>query len=238
MQLLKLRLSKVFIILKKPLLTLPALAVIVIVVISLFITRHDDAANEASQNKAMVQLQSEQKALAKKDLKDTSTKKSDVSELTFTDISTAAADKSTCGRLQNRPGVVITDSECDYKLRAFGDIDAAVVFVYDNGYSPSTYNNLRDTNVNNPNSLAYINTYYTQQAKRYKVTNPMHISMTYYGPYHTTSPVDGLYYYDNGETLLQTYQATATANKVPESNYDIVEYILLDNVYGGVWSNR
>jgi hypothetical protein len=218
--------------LKNPLVILPFVAILVILVAAFIISKHNNEMSLSSQNKTLDSLTMQQDALAKQSLKRTSIK-SDVSEVTFKDISTASNDKSSCNRLENRPGVVITDSACDYKLRAFGNIQAAIVFVYDQSYSDSTYNTLRDNNPNDPNSLDYINTFYAQQAKRYNVTDPVNINMTYFGPYHVTSPVDNIYYYNNGNSLLQTYQNTASANSVPESNYDIVEYILLDNIYGG-----
>jgi len=234
MQRLKVWLSKIFRIGKKPLVILPIVAIAVIVTVSFIVTQNNNRVSSAAQDKALAQLAAAQKALAKEQTASIPANKSDISDLTFTDISTATADKSTCGRLQNRPGVVITDSACDYKLRAFGEIDTAIVFVYDSGYSQITYNNLRSTDANDQKDLAYVNTFYAEQAKKYKVTNPVHLNMAYYGPYHVTSPVDNLYYYDNGGTLLQTYQATASANSVPENKYDIIEYVLLDGIYGGM----
>lgn len=156
----------------------------------------------------------------------------DVSDLQFKDISEGTYKKPSCGRLENRPGIMITNTSCGYRIRAFGKLTMAVVFVY--ASSNSSHAQLVSLDANDKNSLRYINTYLKAEAARYKAKDPPQIEMSFYGPYKVDEPVLSVYYRDNGSKLLDIYNKVSTNNKVPEDQYDMVHYVLLDHTYGGV----
>lgn len=158
----------------------------------------------------------------------------DTIDTQFKDMSDGIFEKPTCARLRNRTAIVITDSSCNYTLRATGKATMAVVFVYDGQYSAADYNQLTDKGVNNANSLVTINSYLQTQAKRYKISNPPTVEINFFGPYSTKEPVMNIYYRPNGTKLLDIYKKTASDNSVPEQDFDMVHYVLLNQMYGGI----
>lgn len=182
-------------------------------------------------------LQKEQRALADKQRKQsehTSEGHADVANTEFKDVSSGDFKKSSCKRLENRKTVIITSSNCDYRLRAYGRAKAAVVFVYES-YLPQDQQVLMQAkSESDKNSLFYINTYLKRQAARYKVSDPLQLDMDFYGPYKLSTKVSQLYYRDSSTTIMQAFNEASANNKVPEENYDIVEFIFMDGGYGGI----
>jgi hypothetical protein len=211
--------------------TLWILALVVVVAVGVGCNIRDSHQREAKQQSQLAQLAKQQKQKAEQQEKLNQTVKQHEDDL-FTDATVDSKYASACARLQNRPGIVLT-SGCNYNIRAHGKIDMAVVFIYDNDYYKDDLNILKGAS-NNPDSLQYINTYLKNQAARYKVSDPAQINMTFYGAYKSTEPAANLYYMDNRSKLLDIFQATSAANNVPEQNYDMVQYVLLNRVYGGV----
>lgn len=207
--------------------TLWLLALVVVVALGVGLNVRDSHQRKSAERAQLAALEKQQKQKAKQQTKldQTVEQHSDV----FTDVSAGASNITSCARLQGRPGVVIT-SGCQYRLRAHGKLNMAVVFLYEGS------NNFTDTmnGLKGDGGLKYINTYLKDQAKRYKVTDPAQIDMTFYGSYQVADPVLGLFYRDNGVKLLDIFKRTSQANKVPEDQYDMVHYVLLNNIYGGI----
>lgn len=191
--------------------------------------------NTNNQKKvALEQLKKDQQAKAKELAKQQTVSKedSDISKIQFTDISTSEYKKSTCSRLENRPGIIINSNGCNYTIRAHSTLTMAVVFIYEN--SNIAYETLSNPDANNKESLAYINTYLGSEAKRYNVSDPPNIIMDYFGPFKVSEPMLSIYYRDNGKKILDVFNKTSANNKTPEDQYDIVHYVLLDPQYGGM----
>ncbi len=226
-------LSKAQLLLKDKMVIRTIIAVFIVLIIAALFSWHNNKVLENQQHTALLKLEAQQKALAKQTIKSTTPKSDSISTSQFSDVSNTGFNKPSCPQLENRPGIIITSSDCSYRLRAFGSIRMDVVLVYDQSYSQDIQNQLTNNDPNDQGSLYYVNTYYKNQAARYGVTNPMQLQYTFYGPYKTTQPVDNLYFRDNSEALLSTYQETAASNNVPEQKYDLTQYVLLDSVYGG-----
>lgn len=197
-----------------------------------------DNANQRNQDRelALTQLRTSQTKVAEKAK---STQKfadqhKDVSTIEFKDVSDKDFQRPTCSRLENRPAIVISNSSCAYSLRATGKATMAVVFVYEAAYSTTSYDSLTNKDPNNTNSLAHVNKYFQAQAKRYKVAEPPTVEMKFFGPYAVSESVVNIYYRNNGQKLLDVYKKTSEDNKVPEQDYDMVHYVLLNDRYGGI----
>lgn len=134
----------------------------------------------------------------------------------------------TCDALRNRPGVIITSGSCDYRLRAKGQINMAVVFLWDQPSSASTNElNAMKGPTSSEQSLQFTNTYLHAQEAVYAKPS-LDVKLSYYGPYETHQPIPG----DNsslGETqaIAELFASTSKANNVPESEYDITHYVYL-----------
>ncbi len=159
--------------------------------------------------------------------------RSDISTLTFRDISDSGYAKRPCSRLEGRAGVVITSVSCEYRLRAHGALSMAVVFVYESGHQPNTFS-LASADAADHASLRYTNTYLKNQAARYKVADPPQIALATFGPFELTRPVAESEYRTNGYAILDVFNETSKANKIPEDQYDMVHFVLLGSTYGGV----
>jgi len=209
--------------------TLWILALVVVLAAGVGFNMYDSHSREIKQQDQLAQLAKQQKQKAKQQTKlDQVVKQHDD---VFTDVSPRATNVTSCPRLQGRPGVIIT-SGCRYRLQAHGKLTMAVVFLHEGDYSDSdTMNWLKQDN-----ELKYINTYLKEQAKRYKVADPPQIDMTFYGSYKLTDPVSNFNYRQQGGAILNIFDKTAQANKVPEDQYDMVHYVLLTGSYGGVAS--
>lgn len=221
---------KVVIILSRPM-VIWAIALIVIVIAGVLFTIHGNSTRRANEAARLEKLSQQQKLKAKQQTKldQMVQQHSDV----FTDISDAASTTTSCDRLKNRPGIILTNG-CNYYIRAHGKLTMAVVFVYEGDVNTSFSMNALRGPANDQLSLNYINTFLKAQAARYGVKDPAQIDMTFYGPYRVTSPVVTLPYYERGTDIKNIFQSTADANKVPRSKYDMVHYVLLNSVYGGV----
>lgn len=156
----------------------------------------------------------------------------DISNLQFTDISSSDYKKPTCDRLDGRSGIIIQDNSCRYKIRAHGQLKMAVIFIYEN--SDGSTGDLSNQDASNTNSLEYINTYIKREATRYGVDDPPNINIKYFGPFKTSASVSSLYYREDGYKILEIFNQTSASNNVPEDQYDMVHFVLLDNQYGGV----
>lgn len=166
----------------------------------------------------------------------------DNSNAQFSDISDTKFNKPSCGRLENRTAIIIT-SGCDYKLIAHGTVDMAVVYLYSSTYTfyQKYYSALTNPDTNNQTSLSFINTYIGNQAKRYGVKDPVKITLKNFGPFKTDDSAVNMYYRSNGDKLFKMFSQTSSDNNVPEEDYDLVHYVLLDPVYGGMafpWMHR
>jgi hypothetical protein len=194
-----------------------------------------DAANRSQQKEvALQQLVRDQKKRAEGSANNPAANEhADTSNLQFKDVSGRDFARPSCKRLENRKAIVITNG-CNYELRAFGEVNMAVVFVYEAPGYEAVYNRLKNNDPNDQNSLYYFNSYIKSQAARYGVSDPAQLNMTFYGPYQVVRPANNLYYRDNRESLLDIFQDTSESNKVPEGDYDLVHYVFLDQTYGGV----
>lgn len=197
-----------------------------------------DDAKQRNQDKEAVltQLRTNQAKAAEKakSTRPVAEQHTDVSTIEFKDVSEKDFLKPTCSRLENRSAIVISNSGCAYSLRATDKATMAVVFVYEAAYSTASYNGLTGKDPNNTNSLAHVNKYLQSQAKRYKVAEPPTIDMKFFGPYAVSESVINVYYRNNGQKLLDVYKKTSEDNKVPEQDYDMVHYVLLNDQYGGI----
>ena len=191
-----------------------------------------DAQNrKEAERKALAALTKQQEAKSKQVAK-TPTHFEGEGDTLFTDVSDSTFKAPSCGRLQNRAAVVILNATCNYKLRAVGKTTMAVVFI-DTGYGVPT-STLSRNDPNDQNALSYANTYLKNQAKRYGVTDPPQIDMTFYGPYAATEQTVHLDYSGDSQQLMNVFQQTSQKNKVPEEKYDMVHYFILTSSYGGV----
>ena len=138
-----------------------------------------------------------------------------------------------CDKLQNRPNIKILSDDCAYQMRATkGKVSIAVVFVTDD---PNNAESLRKIGVGKgatQDGFGYINEYLTREAKRHKTAGPT-FTLDYFGPYKSTESLRDVYYRDNGHKWIEVLKATSEKNNVPEKNYDLVNYIYLDNPRGG-----
>lgn len=178
------------------------------------------------------QLEIAQKAKAD-ELKNKKSKQSETADtinLEFKDISEGAFQKQTCHGFEKMSGVIFYGG-CQYRLRALGKLNMAVVLLYENDANTAE---LLSKDTNNRNSLGYTNTYLKNQARRYKVKDLPQIDMQFFGPYKITRSVIGKYYRTEGYDIMRTFSETSNANKVPEADYTMTHYVLLDNAYGGI----
>lgn len=134
----------------------------------------------------------------------------------------------TCDSLHNRPGVIITSGSCDYRLRAKGQIDMAVVFLWDQPSDASTNElNAMKGPASSEQSLQYTNTYLHAQEAVYGKPS-LDVKLSYYGPFETRQPIPGSNTsLSDTQAIAELFASTSKANNVPESKYDITHYVYL-----------
>lgn len=141
-----------------------------------------------------------------------------------------------CSKLQNRKAVIIQDQSCTYKLRAQGQTNMAVVFMWEgpDQRASGEIGKMKNGNDTDKSSLFYANNYLKKEGSRYGISD-VNINFSFFGPFTAAQSLKSLYYRDNIAKFIDVFKATSEGNNVPEKDFDIVHYIYLDqfNPQGG-----
>lgn len=136
-----------------------------------------------------------------------------------------------CENQRNRPGIIIVNEACDYEIEALGNINLAIVSVYEDN------NSMHDV-ISYPKEIkkyADFKAYIEKEAKKYNSELDLNIDVL--GPFKISKSVRSLNYQRDVEELLKTFEAAAKENRQDLASYDMVHYIDTDYGYGGYWGS-